>query len=107
MSDESRIETGRVVSVHGTKGEVKIQPWADRPEVFLVFPRVYLGDSEYEPECVRVHKGMVIAKLRGVDGVEQAEALRGLTVWVERESLPLPDGAYFVQDLIGDRKSVV
>ena len=103
MRDGSCIETGRVAAVHGINGEIKIQPWADQPEVFLDFPRVRLGEDEYDTERVRVHKGMVIAKLRGVDGVEQAQGLLGRTVWVRREALPLPEGAYFVQDLIGMR----
>ena len=31
------IEIGKIVNVHGLKGEVKIVPWLDFPEMFEVF----------------------------------------------------------------------
>ena len=31
------IEVGQIVNTHGLKGEIKVNPWTDAPEVFEVF----------------------------------------------------------------------
>ena len=43
---------------------------------------------------------MLIA-FKGVDSVEQAEALRGKTLYICRDDISLPEGSYFIDDLIG------
>jgi len=54
--------------------------------------------------AVRRHGGGLVAKLDGVDGPEQAEALRGMHVEVARSEFPpLPEGQYYWVDLIGAR----
>ena len=35
------LETGKIVSIHGLKGEVKIQPWCDSPEYLCTFKCLY------------------------------------------------------------------
>ena len=52
-------------------------------------------------ESARVHKTLVLAKLRGVDDVNAAQTLRGKTVKIDRSSLELEEGAVFIADLIG------
>ncbi|MBQ3109415.1 MAG: 16S rRNA processing protein RimM, partial [Clostridia bacterium] len=32
---QQRIETGRIVTTHGVRGEVKIEPWSDSPETLV------------------------------------------------------------------------
>ncbi len=52
--------------------------------------------------AVRVTKGGVIARAAGVDNRDQAEILRGLKLFVARESLPAPDeDEFYLADLIG------
>ena len=47
-------------------------------------------------------KGLVIVRAKGVDTREAAEALRGVTLYVVRESLPEPDdGEFYHSDLLG------
>ena len=52
-------------------------------------------------ERARVHKNIVIVKFEGVENVEDAAALRGKTVYIDRADVELEEGECFVQDLIG------
>ena len=97
------LETGKIVSIHGLKGEVKIQPWCDSPEYLCTFKCLYSksGARVYEIERIRPQGNMVIAKLKGIDTPEQAQALRGRILYIDRDDADLPEGSYFVADLIG------
>ena len=97
------LETGKIVSIHGLKGEVKIQPWCDSPEYLCTFKCLYSksGDRVYEIERIRPQGNMIIAKLKGIDTPEQAQALRGRILYIDRDDADLPEGSYFVADLIG------
>ena len=96
------LETGKIVSIHGLKGEVKIQPWCDSPEYLCGFKHLYskTGEHVYEIERIRPQGNMVIAKIKGIDAPEQAQAMRGKVLYIDREDAKLP-GSYFVADLIG------
>jgi len=97
------LEIGKIVGTHGIKGEVRIQPWADSGEFLLDFKKLYdkTGSVCYQIKNARVHKNMVIAKIAGVDSIEQADTLRGKILFMDRQDANLPEGRYFVQDLIG------
>ena len=97
------LETGEIVSSHGIHGEVKILPWADTPEFLLEFDLFYLNGKPYEVLSSRVHKTCVLAKLKGIDTPEQAAALRGKRVSIDRADVRLPEGTVFIADLIGCR----
>ncbi len=99
------LEIGKIVGTHGIKGEVRIQPWADSGEFLLGFKKLYGKDGSpvYQIKAARVHKNMVIAKLSGVDSIEQADTLRGRILYLDRADANLPEGRYFIQDLIGLR----
>ncbi len=95
------IETGKIVNTHGLRGEVKIEPWADSPEAFCAFRRLFVEGTEHKVERARVQKRFVIAKLSGIDAIEEAEKLRNRVVYVPREDIPLEEGGFLLSDLIG------
>ena len=95
------LEAGKIVNTHGIRGEVKIMPYTDVPELLCEFDRLFLNKQEIFIERARVAKGMVIAKLEGVDTPEQAEKLRNKILYMHRDDLELDDDTYFIQDLIG------
>ncbi len=99
------LEIGKIVGTHGIKGEVRIQPWADSGEFLLGFKKLYgrEGTPCYQIKNARVHKNMVIAKIAGIDSIEQADTLRGTVLFMNRADANLPEGRYFIQDLIGLR----
>ena len=67
------LECGKIVSTHGVRGEIKINPWCDGPDFLCEFEELYLKDGRVlELERARVHKNCVIAKVAGIDSIESA-----------------------------------
>lgn len=98
------IEVGKITGTHGIRGEMRLDAWCDSPEFLSRFKRLYLtpDGSEMWDKCTcRPHKNIAIVKVPHIDTVEQAERFRGKTVYIDRSDAKLPDGKYFVQDLIG------
>ena len=95
------LDCGQIVNTHGVRGEVRIVPWADSPDFLCQFSTLYIDGTPRQVLSCRVHKGSVIAKLDGVDTVEQAMLLRDKTVQIHRADAKLPDGAFFLADIIG------
>lgn len=98
------LEIGKIVTVHGIKGEVKIQPLCDDASLFCEFDLLYLdknGKTAVKITNSRVQKNMVIAKLANIDTVEAAQKLRNNMLYVDRNELALDENTYFICDLIG------
>lgn len=81
---------------------MRVQPWCDTPDFLLDFETLYLdeGREPVKVEKARVHKNIVLLKLEKVDTIEQAAAMRGRVLYVNRDDVKMADGEYFVQDLI-------
>ena len=100
--NKTYLETGKIVSTHGIRGEVKVLPWADSPEFLLKFKTFYLENgTALAVESSRVQKTVVLVKLRGVDTVEDAAALRDRVICIARDDPHIPAGTVFQADLIG------
>ncbi|WP_455529352.1 ribosome maturation factor RimM [Ruminococcus sp.] len=97
------LEAGKIVTTHGIRGEVKIMPYTDSPELLAEFDRLFMGKEHREVniERSRVFKNTVIAKIEGVDTPEEAEKLRSKVLYMHRDDLELDEDTYFIQDLIG------
>ena len=95
------LEAGEIVTTHGVRGEMKILPWSDGPDFLLDFDRVCIDEKQYSVESCRIQKTCNLLKLKGIDTVEDAQALRGKTVNVFREDAP--EDLIFVAELIGVR----
>ena len=93
------LEAGEIVTTHGVRGEMKILPWADGPDFLLDFDRVRINGTDYKVESCRIQKTCNLLKVRGVDTMEDAQALRGKTVEVYRADAP--EDMIFVAELIG------
>ena len=98
---EQLLETGKIVTLHALKGEVKVEPWCDSPELLAEFDELYLDGRWVKVERVRVQKRMVIMKLEGYDTPEEASKLIGKILYLDRDQLELDEGTYFIADLIG------
>ena len=99
------LEAGKIVRTHGVRGELCVEPWADSPEFLGKLKRLYFDGGKRDAGLVssRVHKGQLLVRLQGVDSVEQGDALRGAVLYLDREDVRLPEGSYFLQDIIGLR----
>ena len=95
------LEAGKIVNTHGVRGEVRIVPWADSAEFLRRFRTFYIDGTAYKVLRSRVHKSQLIAALEGVEDVNTAMALKNRVICIDRADAKLPEGRYFVQDLIG------
>lgn len=97
-----KIKIGKIVNTVGLKGEVKVYNYSDRSEIYENTSHIYVENDLTAVESVRVQKNMVILKLEGISDRDRAEALRGRELYVTEEDLPeLPQGQYYVRDIIG------
>ena len=103
MPKQAFLEAGQIVGTHGVRGEVRVQPWCDSPALFATLTTLYWDKAGASPVRVksRPHKNIALAKLDGVDTVQDASALRGRLLYLARADLKLPAGRYFIKDLIG------
>ena len=94
---------GKVTNVHGLMGEVRVQPWADSPEFLCRFKTLYVDETHWpiQVERARVHKNMVILKLKDITDVNGALALRNAILYIDRKDADLPEGSFFLADLMG------
>ena len=100
--NDKYLETGKIVSTHGVRGEIKVLPWADAPEFLLKFKTFRLENgAPLQVESSRVQKTVVLIKFKGIDTVEQAQALRDRVISIARDDPHIPAGTVFHADLIG------
>lgn len=98
------LEVGKIVGTHGVRGMVRIQPWCDSAEFFCTLKRLYLNENGSDSLSVnnsRPHGNVVIAAIKGIDSIEQAETLRNKVLYMDRRDAKLEEGQYFITDLIG------
>ncbi|MBE6851379.1 MAG: 16S rRNA processing protein RimM [Ruminococcus sp.] len=103
MEQKQFLEIGKITNVHGLRGEVKVIPWCDSAAFLCSFETLYMdkGRKPVEVLRARIFKNMVIMELEGCTTREQAEALRGQILYMDRDEVELDEGCYFIQDLIG------
>ena len=98
------LEIGQIVSTHGIKGEIRLNPWCDGPEFVKKFKTLYRDDKGNEAFKVlscRPHGNVAVMKLEGVDTVESARALKNTVLYMKRSDVNLPAGKWFISELIG------
>ena len=104
MTAERLIEVGRVAGAFGVRGEVRITAFTGEP-LALVRYRTLLrqdGSPALTLSGGRVAKGGVVARAKEVETRDQAEALRGLRLFIPRDRLPAPEAdEFYLADLIG------
>ena len=93
------VEAGEIVSTHGVKGEVKVLPWVDGPDILCEFDRCRISGKEYKIQQCRVQKTCNLVKLEGIDTMEEAQAMRGRILELYREDID--DEVIFAAELIG------
>ena len=97
-----RIIIGKVGAPHGVQGEMKILPMTDFPNRFSGMTHCYIGDKAVEIAGVRYQKHHVLMRIAGVNAREEAAALSGAFVSVDRsEAVPLKEGEYYTADILG------
>ena len=99
-----RVCLGVVTGPHGVQGAVRIKSFTEAPEDVARYGPLAdeTGVRCFELRLIGAGKGVVIARLSGVEDRNQAEAVRGLRLYLPRSALPQPDAEeYYHADLIG------
>ncbi len=107
VSTSELVELAAIVRPHALRGELVIKPFNPHSELLASLREVLLraptGETRrHEVLAVRGAGDTALLSLRGIDTREQAEALRGSLLCVERARLPpLEEGEYYLVDLPG------
>ncbi|WP_114417583.1 ribosome maturation factor RimM [Marinospirillum perlucidum] len=105
-SGNSEVLLGRITSVFGIKGWVKVYSYTEPMENLLEYPEWILWHQGKSFSVTRTGgrkqgKGLV-AKIKGYDTPEEAKLLAGAEIRLPEEALPpLPEGEYYWNQLIG------
>ena len=97
---------GEIVRPQGIRGEVKVRHYTDDPDRFHDLEIVFLKrDYSYEQMTVtdsRVQGDDVYLKFEGVDDRNEAEKLRNIQLWVDRDNaVELGEDEVFIADILG------
>ncbi|WP_263145362.1 ribosome maturation factor RimM [Pseudomonas sp. RIT-PI-AD] len=103
---EDLIVLGKIVSVHGIRGEVKVYSFTDPLDNLLDYRRWTLrrdGETrQVEVSAGRLQGKVLVARLKGLEDREIARTYAGFEICVPRDSLPdLSEGEYYWYQLEG------
>ena len=104
MTHDRLLAVGRVAGAFGVRGEVRIAAFTEEPLTLARFRALKRQDGSpaLTITSAREAKGGLICRCEGVETREQADALRGLRLFVPRDALPEPDeDEFYLADLIG------
>ena len=98
------LEVGKIVGTHGVKGMVRVQVWADSVDFLNQFKYLYTdknGDGKLTVLRTQPHGNIALVAFKGVESIEQAEKYRNTVLYISRKDVKLPEGRYFITDLLG------
>ncbi|WP_029353578.1 ribosome maturation factor RimM [Bosea sp. 117] len=100
-----RILIARIGAPHGVRGEVRLFVFAGDPSALVAYGPLTdeTGKRRFELTALRPAKEHFVARLKGVDTREAAEALTNVGLHVARDLLPPPEDEdeFYQADLIG------
>jgi 16S rRNA processing protein RimM len=101
------IEIGRLVKLHGVRGELRMLPYNPHSTLATDLPTLLVRTAqgvvrELSVSEARPHKRFLLLRFEGIDDADRAVALVGSEVCVRPEQLPPPGpGEAYHIDLIG------
>lgn len=104
MPNPDHICVGAIAGSFGVQGEVRLKSFCSDPEAIASYGPLYGEDGKttYKVKLTRPVAGGLGARISGVDTKEQADALKGVSLFADRDRLPsLPDDEFYHTDLIG------
>lgn len=101
---DDRICVGAIAGAFGVRGEVRLKSFTAEPRAIADYGPLTTEDGRrsFTVTLTRPVTGGFGARLSGIATREEAEALKGVTLWAARAALPsLPDDEFYHADLIG------
>lgn len=96
---------GVVIGAQGVRGEVKVKTFTGEPEAIGDYGPLQDASAarKFQLKVLRLSKGdVVIARIKGVEDRNAAEALRGTELYIQRSALPQAgEGEFYFADLVG------
>ena len=103
--DAKRVCLGRAIGARGLKGEVRIKTFTEDPLAIGAYGPLQdeARTRQFEISNVQTAKDGVVARLKGISTREEADALKGVEFYVDRDRLPdvENDSTFYFEDLIG------
>jgi len=99
-----RVLVGRVAGAFGVRGELRITTYTDDPLAVFRYRDLKRedGSAALTLQVARAAKGGIIVRAKEVTDKDQADRLRGLRLFIDRDALPTPDeDEFYLTDLIG------
>jgi len=101
MRGDPRLEIGGIARAHGIKGEVVVHTHDPDSVILGDVETIWVGGVQRTITNARgTHRGWLLA-LEGVETRNDAEALKGQVVEIDRTVLDLADGEVLLDDMIG------
>jgi 16S rRNA processing protein RimM len=98
-------QVGYVYGAYGIMGAIRVSPYSSDADALLSVKTWWLDKPALRPVQVRtakMHGGDVVATLADLKDRDEAEALKGVGVFVPRSAFPeLSEDEYYWSDLIG------
>jgi 16S rRNA processing protein RimM len=101
---ESMVCVGVVTGAHGIRGQVRVKSFTQKPRDIAAYGPLSDADGrrQFALHITGAVKGVLLARIDGVDDRDAAQALRGTEFFVSRDALPDPGSDEFYHaDLIG------
>jgi 16S rRNA processing protein RimM len=99
---------GKIAGAHGLTGNCRLHPFTENLDAFRPGERIQIktpsgGNTlKYRIKWVKSHSRTFLISFQEVDSRDQAEALTGAEIYIQRHRLPQPeDGSFYWFDLIG------
>jgi 16S rRNA processing protein RimM len=103
-TDSKLILVGQVAGGFGVKGEVRVTAYTAEPKTLLSWGVLLRADGSPALTLTagRAEKSAVVGRAKEIATKEEADALRGLKLYIPRDKLPEPDeDEFYLTDLVG------
>ncbi|GLQ35878.1 ribosome maturation factor RimM [Amylibacter marinus] len=104
MSNQDRICVGAIIGAFGIKGELRVKSFCADPAAIADYGPLSTedGTQQFELKFIGPIKGGFAVRIEGIRYRDQAEDLKGISLFAPRDVLPsLPDDEFYHSDLIG------
>jgi 16S rRNA processing protein RimM len=98
---DEHIEVGKIVGLHGLKGDIKIYPWCDDPAQILGAKELYVDGIKRHFFDRREHKRIILSKIEGINTLEATRKYINKIIYIRRSEIRLEKGEFLIRDLLG------
>lgn len=107
VKKKDSILIGKIVGVHGVKGNIKVYPYTESLSLFIPGCSIFLGDSmeltkAYILQSAKAHGKVILVSLQGITDRDSVKKLFGSNLYIKKTNLPEnEEGSYYWFDLLG------